>query len=1740
MDAFKVHRDLIGDYQAFTEGFVNARDERVAEVIEALSADGAQWPDPWLSLNPSFASGGTIDDLVAAGLLVPENSRIFRRKRDHADRGTQTFTLHRHQRDAIEIAADGASYVLTTGTGSGKSLAYIVPIVDRVLRQGSGKGIKAIVVYPMNALANSQLEELGKFLLNGYGGVPPVTFERYTGQESQAERARILAYPPDILLTNYVMLELVLTRPDERSSLIKAAQGLQFLVLDELHTYRGRQGADVGMLVRRVREACRAHDTLQCVGTSATMSSGGTIADQQREVAAVASRIFGTRVRPDHVVTETLVRATTDRDPAPAALATAVAARAPAEANDPVLSAGYAALCQDPLASWIEDTFGVTEEPGSGRLIRRAPTTVAVAADTLAGLTGATPGEAATAIRATLLAGSAAKEPATDRSLFAFRLHQFISKGGSVYVTAEPVETRAIEGEYQVVLPGEPERRLYPLAFCRECGQDYLMARREETDTDPRVVARHGLRIAQEGDGYLFISTVREWPADPLSAGRLPATWLDETPGGPRIKPSRRTWVPLRVLVQPDGSVGLADQGGVGTVAAFLPGPLRFCLTCGVSYEGQNTAELAKVATLDTEGRSSAMTVLASSIVKALRSVPLDELPADARKLLTFVDNRQDASLQAGHLNDFVQVVRLRGAVYRAALDADPEYGLETVDFGSAIAKAMDLPLAEYALAPEALDTRNADRALRAVLEYRALMDLRKGWRVTLPNLEQTGLIDVHYPAARALAQQEDRWSAAHPLLQGIDPEQREEIIRVCLDEFRRNLAIAADGLSAESFEKLRRLSRDNLSGLWALPVGEPEPEPGLIVLRSKPKQANKNVVGMTARGAFGRWLRHRFDGAQVNTAEGDAILASLIEVLTTSGLTVAESDRGVAGFRLNASALTLKPGDGTTGAPDPVRRHFEAEAAPRVVPFFCDLYRGAAASVADLYASEHTAQVGALEREEREKAFRVGDLPLLFCSPTMELGVDIANLNAVAMRNVPPTPANYAQRSGRAGRSGQQAIVVTYCSSGNAHDSYYFTRSNLMVSGQVQPPRLDLANADLVRSHVHAVWLAEALAATRDGLGRSLAQVLNLTSAGLPVLADLMAVLRDPLATTRATTTTRQLLDPMTGELGHSSWWSDTWIDQVIAEAPASFDAACDRWRDLYLLATAEKNAAHELNSNPTAEAKAREEARRRYNEASRRVELLLNESDARGQSDFYTYRYLASEGFLPGYSFPRLPLSAFIPGSRGKDSNWLQRARFLAIREFGPRALIYHEGARYEVTRIALPRGGDGEKAGEVVRSEVRVCEACGYHHDRQAGLDVCQSCGTPLAGSWRGMLQLQQVITRPRRRISADEEERNRVGYELRTTYRFATRPGPAGPAVGRADASVTAADGRVLAEVTYGDAAEIRVVNLGRRGRANKDILGFNLDLVQGRWLPDKDEPAPDEGDGYEAELEDVKTKDRVLPYVEDRRNIAIVRWSQPVNDTTAATLQYALERGIEAAFQLEDSELSSERLPDAEERGRLLLIESAEGGAGVLRRLAGEPDALARAAREALAIMHIDPDTGAQAADACVRGCYRCLLTYGNQNDHEIIDRRDAVPWLRALAGAATLPSGEAETRGNRGSEGQGHRAGTAGHTEPVETHSAGPGLDSAGLTEAEAALLAVLTAQGLALPDQAHIKIDGVTVDLAYTERRAALVFLVPDTPPPDTFALLMAGWNVVTVAPGTPPEDIVSANPSVFGGSPT
>ncbi|HRQ87351.1 MAG TPA: DEAD/DEAH box helicase, partial [Bacteroidia bacterium] len=310
MKAFDYDSRLIDRYASFSRSFTEIRSEDLKSAIEDEYSAGRFWPDSLLSLNPRFKAGPSIDELVASGDLDDATGAIFRF-------GSIPLRLHRHQAQSLAKAKAGQSYVVTTGTGSGKSLCFFIPIVDavvRALKAGAPRRTRAIIIYPMNALANSQIKEIDKFIAQS--GLPdslkPVV-ARYTGQESREERERTASNPPDILLTNFMMAELLLTRQGELDSAVIAnASGLEFIVLDELHTYRGRQGADVAVLVRRLRNRCAPDKTPICIGTSATMTSEGSDESKAQAVAGVASRLFGVTVGADAVIDESLQRATDD------------------------------------------------------------------------------------------------------------------------------------------------------------------------------------------------------------------------------------------------------------------------------------------------------------------------------------------------------------------------------------------------------------------------------------------------------------------------------------------------------------------------------------------------------------------------------------------------------------------------------------------------------------------------------------------------------------------------------------------------------------------------------------------------------------------------------------------------------------------------------------------------------------------------------------------------------------------------------------------------------------------------------------------------------------------------------------------------------------------------------------------------------------------------------------------------------------------------------------------------------------------------------------------------------------------------------------------------------------------------------------------------------------------------------------------------------------------------------------
>jgi very-short-patch-repair endonuclease len=1592
MDVFKLRNEIIGDYGNYVRSFLTIKDQEIEQLVSREMEGGFLWPDPLIQLNPSFERGESFAELIKNDELHPECLNIFRDKRADGSVGA-AYRLHRHQVEGVRAARAGDNYVLTTGTGSGKSLSYIVPIVDHVLRRGSGKGIQAIIVYPMNALANSQIGELKKFLELGYPvGKPPVTFRRYTGQETEEERSEIIANPPDILLTNYVMLELVLTRPWD-SQLIDHAKGLRFLVLDELHTYRGRQGADVAMLVRRLREACDAKQMLH-VGTSATLAGGGSWGEQQTEVAAVASSLFGAELKPNRVIGETLRRATDEFEPGDKEFVDRLRVRL--ESRTAPQKGDTDGFLADPLASWIESTLGLHREPVSSRLVRckpRALTGADGAADELRKLTGTELAICDEQLRESLLSGYLSRDE-NGHPIFAFRLHQFVSKGESVYASPEPEGARHITLQAQQFVPGsERTKVLLPLAFCRECGQEYYSVRCSKNEDGRDVYLPRGVADRIDGDdgeaGYLYISEAEPWPdgaADFIK--KLPDSWIETKKGELTVNRGQRKNLPKKVFLS---STAVANDGD--QVAWWLPAPFRFCLHCGVAYGAHQQSDFGKLATLGSEGRSTATTVMTLSAIRRLRRD--DELDASARKLLSFTDNRQDASLQAGHFNDFVEIALLRSALWRA-VELAGEEGVRHDKLTLRVFEALDLTVGLYSPDPAIryAAREETDRALREALGYYLYRDLRRGWRITSPNLEQCGLLEIDYLSLGEFCASQEEWDSCHPVLAHASTADREKVCRVLLDFMRRELAIRVSFLDPVEQESIQQLSRQRLAAPWAIDDNEQLERSRVVFPRARGGGADGtgHFVYISPRGGLGLYLKRHGtfqDWKEPLKAEDvAAVIYQLCEQLTIPGLvhrTMEPREEGdVGGYQINAAAMIWRAGTGRAAAHDPVRVPRKPGEGLRTNPFFTRFYQEETSDLRNLYAREHTAQVPGEIREEREEDFREAKLPILYCSPTMELGVDIAQLNVVNMRNVPPTPANYAQRSGRAGRSGQPAFVFTYCTAGSPHDQYFFKRPQNMVCGSVTTPRLDLGNEDLVRAHVHAIWLG----AEKLPLGRSLRDLLDVsgdepTLAVLPQVADVLNNLRSREAVRVAA---REALGAAIAELVAPDGDPEEWLERVLTQIPSSFEGACGRWRGLYNAALSQSKRQQKIILDPSRDPKDRESARRLRAEAEAQLRLLLESAESR-HSDFNSYRYFASEGFLPGYNFPRLPLSAFLPGRRQKKGNdeFLTRPRFMAVTEFGPRSIIYHEGSRYVINKVILPVDGDGAS----VKRRAVQCLACGYIHPLkdEPSLDRCENCNAKLPPAYDNLFRMQNVATRRRDRINSDEEERLRLGYELKTGVRFALRGG----AVSSRQAQLVGDDGALLATFVYGHAATLWRMNLGWRRRKDKDQTGYVLDVERGYWAKSQAEE-DDRDDPMSPRTE------RVIPYVEDTRNCILVRLEGGFENGLMASLEAALKTAIQVQFQLEDRELATEALPGPDDRQQILLYESAEGGAGVLRRLVEDPRALPAVARLALEIAHFNPDSGKDEGiatatrESCEAACYDCLLSYFNQRDHRLVDR----------------------------------------------------------------------------------------------------------------------------------------------------
>ncbi|MBC8253928.1 MAG: DEAD/DEAH box helicase, partial [Ardenticatenia bacterium] len=876
---------------------------------------------------------------------------------------------------------------------------------------------------------------------------------------------------------------------------------------------------------------------LRCIATSATVQSGEG-EDAEALIAGFATRLFGEPFSADQVIGETYVplRGVGDTDLAPAiqvteeqietfddsleaAIALAEALLGRALAADERSRAGLGkALSHQATLHFLEqalsegamslpdvaDAYIETYRPGADRADALRELTAALLVGTVPMLAGDGTGP-----------DSMSWEPRLIP-----KLHAFFSQGRSI-TTCLTREGPHLNDRGELTCPTcatryERERITFPLNFCRACGQEYYgVAIKDDNSLAPRDI---NATDYQGRAAYLYPAPhdIQEVP--------YPDNWLTDT-GKVKSRyvgavPQNRTYCPACNRLDPK-----CGHEGVMDVAVIFE-PLLLCANCGVAYD-RRPREFNKLFTFGTVGRSTATDVLVSNTLTAL--------PPGERKVIAFSDNRQDTALQAAHMNNLQKRLQFRRAVYHALKDAPHPQRVD--EMGLHIFRALEEADALPRYRQEVgrfRRGRGSEREYQKYLAFALLLDLERTHRRLHQNLEDVGLLVVAYDGLDALAEADDVWAEV-PVLGELDPDVRYDYLYGFLDIMRKRLALAHPNmLYFRDFQVsvLHKLNPDALFEEidYVRPVGFSD---------------EANTSARTARvyrfvhpsTSIVAWTRRVL---RVDYQSAGELIPRVVKVLADPDVAFLAQQRiKWAGelFMLPHDLPLLSATDAGQHQVCPrcgTVHHFRALRVCTGTSchglwdmdltdnYFRREYTRSLDDVVPVLAEEHSGQVSGQERRAIEERFREpdSDLNVIVCTPTMELGIDIGDLSSVYMRNVPPSPSNYAQRAGRSGRKGQASLITVFCGVGSfrgPHDQYFYRYPQKIIAGKISPPRFLLDNQLLIQTHIHALVL-ETLA-YRGGGAHSIKlypqpmNLLDLDSAGYPMYADFRRDLTNAVA---------------------------------------------------------------------------------------------------------------------------------------------------------------------------------------------------------------------------------------------------------------------------------------------------------------------------------------------------------------------------------------------------------------------------------------------------------------------------------------------------------------------------------------------------------------------------------------------------------------------------------------------------
>ena len=1335
----------------------------------------------WRQANETMA--GLADDLLSEELVTA----LDQAKSAKFERAWCPYLHQKKSWEILDHRKAPQSLIVTSGTGSGKTECFMVPILDHLLRASAPSqrlvGVRALFLYPLNALINSQRDRLSAWTEHSgkrvrfclYNGTTPEKEPAHKKHERPNEvldREDLRESPPPILVTNATMLEYMLVR-DRDAPILEQSQGkLEWVVLDEAHSYLGSQAAEISLLIRRVLHGFGVRpEQVRFVATSATIGDPKGEAGKQLErfladIAGVDARrvhvVAGERVVPELPQPSEPIQASLD-----ALRCWDDAHRQPDR---------YAALAAHPTARRLRRLF--LDDEGKTQVRRLSDLCKALNPNQEAPTREAQK----TALQWLDLLHSTTRQDKT--TFLPLRGHFFHQTLSGLWACADS-HCREKQGELkhadwpfgQVYL--DPRKHcgcgapVYELAACDDCGTPVLLAeiRQYHLMVPKPLVAMDEFELDMERDEF---SEEEDDEQRPEGIGRealiVNRSAKEKTETLYVEKSSRhieeRSDAETTIAVQ----IQEADSDGL------------VCPHCGAKRQRRRK--------LFQPARIGAPFLLGTILPTLLEFAPDGKKPAEhphrGRRLLTFNDSRQGTARMAARLQQESERNHVRGLVYHLALRDGQQDGTKDIE-------KLEQDIHEY----EALLESNPESSF--------LKEKHRETKEKLKKTEGFGSIPFN-DMARELARQPDfermfghyRDNVSRDTFGGSNGQQ--ELARMFLvREFGRRPKVqnnletlgmvalrypaidtyngAIDGFSLQETRDLLKIAVDffvraghslEISKEWRHWLGMRFPQL-VIVARDRDGKSSDERYWPRAkrsgyRNALVRLLAHVFE-ADINDPYGqdriDEVLIALWRALTQEtrllqvsaggrytlkfqqmaftpinkawicpvtrrfldttlkGVTPYLLSNGRANTRCESIKLPLYPHPfgGDVDAQGHLR---EARRWLRDTHAIKELRRQGHWTVVNdravelapyFVAAEHSAQQPSQRLQEYERKFKDGDVNLLSCSTTMEMGIDIGGIGLVAMNNVPPHPANYLQRAGRAGRRGEShSTALTLCKA-NPHDQMVFGHSDWPFTSKLPAPVVSLDSVLLVQRHMNALALSHFLKdELRDG-GKDHSKLV------CRWFFEETAQLASPAERFRtwceSDAANHSVLMQGVKHLRRRSALAERLPAAILRDAGETMGGITEKWILEWDRLAGQLNEVIKENGENAPAAKAMRYQQKRIGE-----EYLLRE--------------LSGLGFLPGYGFPthiaafdNLTVAEFKRNqrereeSKSRDDNRFQRRELanrdtvMALREYAPGAQVVIDGLVYRSAGITLnwkiPAGEQEAREVQAIQHAWR-CSHCG----------------------------------------------------------------------------------------------------------------------------------------------------------------------------------------------------------------------------------------------------------------------------------------------------------------------------------------------------------------------------------------------------------------------------------------------